>query len=63
MQNFWNWLEQVRLLRLLAETYYSFNSKQYNHLFDDELEKVIAIPSPQKNAYQSSEASSCRCTS
>ena len=39
MQNFWDWL---RLRHLLAETYFSFNPAQYNALFDEELEKVIA---------------------
>ena len=32
MQTFWQWLE----------TYFTFDSAHYNHLFDDELEKVIA---------------------
>jgi hypothetical protein len=39
MENFWQWL---RLRHLLAETYFSFDPAQYNAIFDDELEKVIA---------------------
>ena len=39
METFWDWL---RLRRLLAETYFSFDPQSYNQLFDDELEKVIA---------------------
>ena len=39
MQTFWDWL---RLRHFLAETYFSFDTKQYNTLFDSELEKAIA---------------------
>jgi hypothetical protein len=39
METFWQWLNLQSLLR---ETYFSFDAKQYDHLFDDELEKVIA---------------------
>ena len=38
METFWDWL---KLQSLLAEAWYSFNSAQYNELFDNELEKVI----------------------
>ena len=38
METFWDWLR----LRSLLETYFSFDAKQYNRLFDSELEKVIA---------------------
>ncbi|MGO9110088.1 MAG: hypothetical protein ACLP9L_12720 [Thermoguttaceae bacterium] len=36
MRTFWQWLAN------LQETYFSFDPKQYNELFDQELEKVIA---------------------
>jgi hypothetical protein len=39
METFWDWL---RLRRILAETYFTFNAEAYNQLFNDELEKVIA---------------------
>ena len=39
MENFWQW---VRLRHLLEAAWYSFDPKQYNDLFDEELEKVIA---------------------
>jgi len=39
MQTFWQWLSQVKLL---AETYFSFDPRAYDKLFDSELEKVIA---------------------
>jgi hypothetical protein len=39
MQTFWQWLSR---LRLLDETYFTFNPTQYDRLFDEELEKVIA---------------------
>jgi hypothetical protein len=39
MQTFWQWLAQ---LRLFGETYYGLDPKQYNRLFDEELERVIA---------------------
>ena len=35
MQTFWQWVYH------LTETYFTFDPKQYNRLFDDELEKVI----------------------
>ncbi len=38
MQTFWQWLAQ---LRLLGENFVTFDPKEYNHLFDQELEKVI----------------------
>jgi hypothetical protein len=38
METFWDWLR----LRSLLETYFSFDAKQYDQLFDSELEKVIA---------------------
>jgi hypothetical protein len=42
MQTFWQWLSQLR------ETYFSFDAKQYDQLFDTELEKVIArVKDPQ----------------
>ncbi len=37
MKTFWQWLAEIRLL----ETYYGLDPKQYNSLFDMELEKVI----------------------
>ena len=37
MKTFWAWLAQLRLL----ETYYGLDPKQYDTLFNDELEKVI----------------------
>jgi hypothetical protein len=39
MLTFFEWLSQVKLL---AETYFSFDPRAYDKLFDDELEKVIA---------------------
>ena len=39
MQTFWQWLAQ---LRLLGENYVTFDPQQYDRLFDEELEKVIA---------------------
>ena len=39
MQTFLQWVAQ---LRLLGENYYTFNADQYNQLFSEELEKVIA---------------------
>lgn len=35
MQTFWQWLSQLK------ETYFTFDPKQYNRLFDDELEKLL----------------------
>jgi hypothetical protein len=42
MQSFWEWLSQINLLRLLEGTWFTFDPKQYDQLFDGELEKVIA---------------------
>ncbi len=39
METFWDWL---RLRHLLAETYFTFDPAQYNTLFDNELEMLIA---------------------
>jgi len=39
MQTFYEWLAKVRLL---AETWVTFDAKQYDALFEEELEKVIA---------------------
>jgi hypothetical protein len=39
MQTFWHWL---RLRSLLEAAWYSFDAKQYDQLFNSELEKVIA---------------------
>jgi len=36
MQTFWQWLAEFR------ETYFTFDPQQYNRLFDEELERVIA---------------------
>jgi hypothetical protein len=36
MQTFWQWLSQLK------ETYFTFDATQYNALFNEELEKVIA---------------------
>jgi hypothetical protein len=45
MLTFWQWLSQLSLLR---ETYFSFDPRAYNALFDSELEKVIArVKEPQ----------------
>ena len=41
MQTFYEWVAQVRLLRLLSESYVTFDPKQYNDLFDQELAQVI----------------------
>ena len=41
MQTFWQWLAQLTL-QSLAESYVTFDRDQYNRLFDEELEKVIA---------------------
>jgi hypothetical protein len=44
MQTFWEWLSQLRLLarlRFLGETYFTFDPKEYNELFDKELEKAV----------------------
>ena len=52
MQTFHEWLSQLRLLarlRLLGETYFTFDPKEYNELFDKELEKVIARTSDAKH--------------
>ena len=38
MRTFWQWLAQLRLL----ETYFSFDPQEYNELFDQELQRVIA---------------------
>ncbi len=45
MQTFWEWLGQLRL----AETYVTFDPKQYDQLFDEELERVIARTSDAKH--------------
>ena len=45
MLTFWQWLSQLRLV----ETYYGFDPTQYNQLFDEELEKVIARTSDAKH--------------
>ena len=42
MQTFYEWLSQLDLLRVLAETWFTFDPKQYDQLFDGELEKVVA---------------------
>jgi hypothetical protein len=39
MQTFWQWLSQ---LNLLEGTWFTFDPKQYDQLFDGELEKVVA---------------------
>jgi hypothetical protein len=39
METFWQW---ARLRHLLEAAWYSFDAAQYNSLFDEELEKVIA---------------------
>ncbi len=45
MQTFWHWLN---LRHLLEAAWYSFDPAQYNQLFNDELEKVIArVKDPQ----------------
>ena len=41
MQTFYDWLSQLDLLRLLRETYFTFNPAQYNAIFDCELETVM----------------------
>ena len=41
MQTFWLWLSQLRLCPL-DETYFTFDPKEYNALFDQELERVTA---------------------
>ncbi len=46
MQTFYEWLAQ---LRLLGETYFTFDPAEYNDLFDKELEKVIARTSDAKH--------------
>ena len=38
METFWQWLSHLKLI----ETYYGLDPAEYNHLFDMELEKVIA---------------------
>ncbi len=44
METFWHWL---RLRHLLDETYFTFDANQYDRLFDEELDKVIArTPDP-----------------
>ena len=48
MQTFWQWLSQLRLCPL-DETYFTFDPKEYNELFDKELEKVIARTSDAKH--------------
>ena len=48
MQTFWQWLSQLRLCPL-NETYFTFDPKEYNELFDKELEKVIARTSDPKH--------------
>jgi len=44
METFYEWLPRANLLaRLrLLETYYTFDSAQYDRLFDEELQKVLA---------------------
>jgi hypothetical protein len=45
MHTFWHWLG---LRHLLEAAWYTFDAKQYNTLFDDELENVIArVKDPQ----------------
>lgn len=39
MQSFWQW---ARLQSLLEATWFTFDPKQYDQLFDDELQKVVA---------------------
>ena len=48
MQTFWQWLSQLRLCPL-DETYFTFDPKEYNELFDKELQKVIARTSDAKH--------------
>ncbi len=48
MQTFWQWLSQLRLCPL-DETYFTFDPKEYNELFDKELQKVIARASEPKH--------------
>ena len=48
MQTFWQWLSQLRLCPL-DETYFTFDPREYNELFDKELEKVIARTSDAKH--------------
>jgi hypothetical protein len=42
MQTFYEWLSQLNLLRRLSETYYTFDPEQYNQLFNQELQQIIA---------------------
>jgi hypothetical protein len=48
MQTFWQWLSQLRLCPL-DETYFTFDPKEYNELFDKELEKVVTRTSDAKH--------------
>ena len=41
MQTFQEWLSQLRLLRLLQETWFTFDPAEYDRLFDEELQKVL----------------------
>ena len=53
METFSQWLTHTDLLaRLcLVETYYSFDSQQYNQLFDDELDKLLSrVSTPDHRA-------------
>ena len=42
MQTFYEWLSQLRLQSLLAESWFTFDPQAYNRLFDEELEKLAA---------------------
>ncbi len=42
METFYDWLSHLDLLRLLRETYFTFDPRTYDKLFNSELEKVIA---------------------
>ena len=48
MQTFWQWLSQLRLCPL-DKTYFTFDPREYNELFDKELQKVIARTSDAKH--------------
>jgi hypothetical protein len=59
MNTFYEWLTHADMLdRLrLIETYFSFDPKQYNQLFRDELEKVIQRTSDPKHRHALEEMS------
>ena len=49
MLTIYEWLSQFTLLRLLRETWFTLDPAEYDRLFNDELEKVLARTSDAKH--------------